>query len=551
MPVQKKIYVIGHKNPDTDSVVSAIAYANLKRLMGYEGCFPARAGKLNPQTEYILDRFGVPEPEFIGDLTPKVRTYMSEEPLTLRMELSLWKALEVLSSSGYKMLPVVDEEGLYTSALHYNVFGQNILKKVNPDKSPVISTNLRLLAETLNGELINGAEPEKLFDAQVIVAASDIESLRSVLDGALKENCIVMVGNRKEVQDYVISTACRCLIVTGRHEVDLEQRKAAAETGTGIILSPYDTVTTSALALYSTPVMFMGDKGVVPLKANQTIKEVSELINKSVSRALPVVDDGGRVIGILSQGDLMREPNLDIIMVDHNESSQALDGIENYRILEIIDHHRLGNLHTAYPITFINKPVGSTATIVASMYRERNLSMSKETASILLSGILSDTLALRSATATEDDRKNAEELAALAGLDIVSFGADIMTAASAVAKKPAGEIIGMDLKKYFFGDKAYTISQTEVTSLEELEKRREEICAELASLREKENLLFASLMVTDITCLDSTLFIKGAPSLIKEIDYPRIGDGIFLLKGAVSRKKQLLPYLSELLKRIS
>ncbi|MDR3236944.1 MAG: putative manganese-dependent inorganic diphosphatase [Spirochaetia bacterium] len=545
---ENKIYVIGHRNPDTDSIVSAIAYAELKRLLGSQNCFPAEAGKINPQTAYILERFNVPEPEFLSDLIPRVSTYMSRNPLTLQKNSSLWDALETLSTSGYKMLPIVDEDGRYHSLLHYNAFGQNMLKKINPHQRPVIPTSLNLLAETIHGSLMSTKDIHAIFDAQIVVAASDMASVKAHSVVVPKEDCIIMVGNRKEIQDYVIESGYRCLIVTGKHPITGAQEARAKETGVSVILSPYDTVTTSALALYSTPVSYMGDDDVKPLTEDQFIKDITGMISESISRALPVIDDGNRVIGVISQGALIGDPSIEIIMVDHNESSQAIEGIEHYRILEIIDHHRLGNIHTNYPITFINKPVGSTATVVAGLYAEHKQIPPVPIASILLSGILSDTLVLRSATTTAEDRETAQALASLTGLDIASLGQDIMYASSAVAQKPAAEIVSMDLKKYKYGDKAYTVSQVEVTSFNEIQKRKNEIGDVLSKMKERENLLFASLMITDITLLDSLLFIVGEHAFIKEVSYPKLNDNVYIMKGIVSRKKQLMPYLADLLK---
>ena len=549
MNSDRKIYVIGHRNPDADSIVSSIAYAEFKRLQGYVNCSPAAAGKINPQTQYILERFNVPKPEFLSDLTPKVSAYMSHEPLTIHKDASLWRALELLDSSGHKMLPIVDENGRYSSTLHYNAFAQNILKKVNPYSRPVIPTSLNLLSETINGKLISHGDSASVFDAQIVVAASDMASIKAHSAVVPKENCIVMMGNRKEIQDYVIDSKYNCLIVTGKHSITEEQQQRAKENGVSLILSPHDTVTTSTLALYSTPVSYMSDYEIIPLTEERFIKDVKLMINESVSRALPVINEDNIVIGIISQGNLVREPNIDIIMVDHNESSQAVTGIEHYRILEIIDHHKLGNIYTNYPITFINKPVGSTATIVAGLYLSSKLTPSKEVASILLSGILSDTLVLRSATATEEDREMAEFLSGITGLDIASLGSDIMYSSSAVAGKSASDIISMDMKKYDYDGKAYSVSQIEVTSFNEIQKRKDEIGDALDALRSREDLLFAALMITDITYLDSMLLIIGDHDFVKEVSYPKSDSNTYMMKGIVSRKKQLMPYLIDLLKK--
>ena len=545
----RKIYVIGHRNPDADSIVSSIAYAKFKRLQGHANCFPIAAGKINPQTKYILERFNVPEPEFLSDLIPKVSLYMGREPLTIHKDASLWEALELLSSSGHKMLPIVDGNGCYNSTLHYDAFAKNILKKINPYSRPVIPTSLNILSETIKGDLVISHSAASIFNAQIVVAASDMDSVKSHASTVPKENCIIMVGNRKKIQDYVIESQYRCLIVTGKHSVTKAQEQAAQKNGVSIILSPYDTVTTSTLALYSTPISYMSDYEITPLTEERFIKDVKGIISESASRALPVIDEENRVIGTISQGSLVKEPNIDIIMVDHNESSQAIAGIEYYNILEVIDHHKLGNLHTNNPITFINKPVGSTATIVTGLYISNKVTPPKEIASILLSGILSDTLILRSATATAEDKEMAEILADITGLDIMSLGSDIMYSSSAVAQKSVSDIISMDMKKYDYKGKDYSVSQIEVTSFDEIQKRKDEIIEAMTALRSKEHLLFASLMITDITDLDSLLIIAGDHDFIKEVNYPKLDNNTFMMKGIVSRKKQLMPYLIDLIKK--
>jgi manganese-dependent inorganic pyrophosphatase len=286
-----------------------------------------------------------------------------------------------------------------------------------------------------------------------------------------------------------------------------------------------------------------------PVKEGDYIGAVKERLLTSVSRSLPVVDGERCVIGVLSQSDLMREPDIDIIMVDHNELSQAVEGIENYRILEIIDHHRLGNVHTNYPITFINRPVGSTSTIIATLYQDNRVPMRKEIASILLAGILSDTVILRSATTTDTDRHMAEYLSTITDLTIDGFGRDIMGAASLVARKPVDEILALDMKHFGEGKNSFTVSQVEVNTLTEIMDRKEEILQGLERQHAKTGGLFTALMVTDITELDSALFMKGDPVFVSRIRYPKVEENVYMLKGILSRKKQLVPCLTELIRK--
>ena len=550
MKREKKIMIIGHKNPDMDSIVSAVAYAELKQAQGQANVLAARCGNVNPQTEYILERFGVPSPEFVGELIPKVRNFMSREPATVSSETPLWCALEILNQGNYKMLPIVTEDNRYLSTLHFNAFAQNMLRKIDPARKCVFPASVSLLAKTLGAQPVTLFTEQTIFQAQIVVAAYEFAAFQGHIGAMQPANTIVLAGNRENIQACAIEHGVRVLIVTGGTAISRDLKKKAEENGVSVLISPYDTSTTSWLALYSSPVAHTGDAELKPLRENDYIGAIRERLLTSVSRSLPVVDGQKRVIGVLSQSDLMRNPDIEVILVDHNELSQAVDGVENYRIMEIIDHHRLGNLHTSYPTTFINKPVGSTSTIIATLYQENRAPMRREIASILLAGILSDTVGLRSATTTRTDRNMAEYLSTITDLPLEGFGREIMGAASLVAKKAVGEILALDRKHFGEGKNAFTLSQVEVNSLAEIMERKDEILAGLEQEHLRTGDLFTALMVTDTTELDSALFIKGDPVFLSLIRYPKLDENIHMLKGILSRKKQLVPGLIDIIRKI-
>ena len=298
------------------------------------------------------------------------------------------------------------------------------------------------------------------------------------------------------------------------------------------------------------PVRYAGDTALKPLNAADYVKNIKERFADSVSRSLPVVDEDMMVTGVLTSGDLMKEPNTALILVDHNELSQAVEGAENVRILEIIDHHRLGNPPTQYPITFINRPVGSTSTIIAGLYRDHRVPVRREIAAILLAGILSDTLILRSATTTQADIDTAEYLSQITDLPVEVFGADIAAAASVISSKPVDEIISMDMKEYGDGGRKFCVSQVEVNDPDEIMDRSAAILDYLEDFTAQHDMLFTSLLVTDLNKLSSYFFVRGNDDCTRRIEYPKYGDGIFMLKDVLSRKKQLMPYISEIIKRI-
>ena len=546
---ERAAYVIGHKNPDTDSVVSALAYAELRTRLG-DGLFiPARAGKLNPQTAYILDRFGIDHPLLLNDLTPKVKHYMTEDPCSLNEDESLWKALMTLDERGFKMLPITDSGKHYTAVLHYNVFAQKMIKRISPGQNRSIPTTISHLMSVMNARPVCVREGDDLFDSRMLVAAMEEHTFSEYLESVPSDCSVVIVGDRKDIQNRAVEHGVRVLIVTGGKDVDNALREKAEKNGVSILVSPCGTSMTSWLALYSTPVSKTGDYSIAPVSPEDYVYMIRDRLNKSISRCLPVVDGGKKLVGVISQGDLMRSPSHDIIMVDHNESSQAVDGIEHFNVTEIIDHHRLGNLHTDSPVTFINRPVGSTSTIIAGMFREKKALLTKTTAALLMAGIVSDTLMLRSATTTEEDRDMCHYLSTVAELDIEAFGHEIMSVSSDLAGKTPAEIVEMDVKEYRSGRHLFTVSQIEVLSTSDMLDRKEELLKGLDAFRSGKNAYFSSLMVTDITKLDSYLLVRGNGEFLSSIEYPLHEKDVFFLSNILSRKKQLLPYLLELVKK--
>ncbi len=543
--MKRKTYVIGHRNPDTDSIVSAIAYAELKRQQGGADCFPARAGKLTPQTEYILNRFGIPVPEYIPDLVPKVGYFLAQKPPTVTESTSLWNALEKIEREDVKILPVVDEAGRYKAVLHYNAFASNLTKKINPHRKAIIPTSMNLLLQTLKAQPLVTFGGDEVVRSRILVAGSSMESFKMHLEAEIPSNALVLTGDREDIQRYSIERGARAVIVTNGTPLAKGLRELAEAHQVSVMISPYDTSSTAFLILYSTPVRTMADETAKPVSAGSYVRAIREELAATPSRCVPVVDDSGVVVGVFSEGDLIKEPNIDIIMVDHNELGQAVEGMENYRILEILDHHRLGNFSTKYPITFINRVVGATSTIVAGMYVEQKAVLTPGVAALLLAGILTDTLMLRSATTTDVDREMAEYLAGLVNLDIETFGREIFSTVRQLMDLPGGEIIGMDAKTYTACGKSFAVSQVEVNTTEELIGRKDELLASLATKRQGEGLYFAALMITDLTALSSVLLIDGDGEFIRRIVFPRIEKAVFRCRDILSRKKQLIPLLIE------
>lgn len=544
--MKKTIYVIGHKNPDTDSVVSAVAYARLKNLLGYEDYQAARAGHLNPQTSYIFEKFGLQRPEYVPDLLPKVEYYMPKEFQTVTEDVSIWEAIGKMEKTGLRVLPVVDKDERYISLLHYSGFAHGILKFINPEKHNSFSTSFGLIQKTLNAQpIVTCCKTDEIFKGHVLVASSSTEKFAKRLESHASENVIVIASDRDDIHQICIEHKVRLLILTSGFSLKKEVREQAEKNGVSVLISPYSTSPTSELIAYSMPVSVMGDKEIKPVFANDTVSKIKEILFDSQCKYLPVVNTENKVIGIISEHDLLREPSIEVCLVDHNEPTQAVEGLEHYKILEIIDHHRLGNLSTKYPITFINKPVGSTATLIAGLYREYKISIPKDVACLLLCGILSDTLILKSATVTPVDIETAQYLSDITNLDIEELGNEIILAGSKIGSRAASELIRQDMKEYTEGKTVYTVSQIEVGSTKEILDRKEEFFRELAIERKSRKGLFSCILVTDITTLSSILLIDCDEKFTTFINWPKQDDRIYYLEGVVSRKKQLVPLISE------
>jgi len=547
--MEKTTYVIGHKNPDTDSVVAAAAYAALKKALGFSGTVAARAGAVNPQTEYIFHRFNEPLPVFIPDLVPKVEYYLGEPPVCVDEMMPLWEALSVMESANRQVLPIVDKTGRYKAMLHYSAFAQNILTKINPRHKAVIPTSLHHLIETIKAQPLVIFDRDTVFNARMVVAALSTEKFHDYIHAEPADNKIVLVGDREEAQRIAVEAGAKAIIITNGILPSKEVKELAEKKGVSILTSPYDTSSTALLVLYSAPVITVADQGIAPLSRRDWIKTAKQAIAKSPSHSVPVVDDEGKVIGLFTEGDLIKEANIEVIMVDHNEFSQAVEGIDHYRIQEVIDHHRLGSFSTPYPITFINKVVGSTSTIVATMFRETRTPLTKQLASILLCGILSDTLVLKSATTTDVDRDMAEYLASITDLSIEEVGLDIMTSASEAARLPVDKMVRVDRKEYVSSGKKLSVSQIELTSTAEIMERSDEVLRGLKQLRGETGCYLSSLMATDITKLESILFLDAESDLYNYVNYPSPKKGIYMLKDVLSRKKQLMPALFEMVEK--
>ena len=543
--MKKTVYIFGHKNPDTDSIVSATAYARLKQLQGFDNYKAARAGHFNPQTDYIFKKFKVQSPKYISSLTPRVEYYMEDECKVVEEDKSVWAAIAQMDTAHLRALPVVDKEGKYKALLHYSAFAQQLLTILNPENQVSIATSIDLIVKTMNAQPLIVHNKDEIFKSTILVGAASDETFSKMLDEHKSENIIVITSDREKIYEACIERKVKLLIITSGYMLSKELKDKAQKNGVSVIMSPYTTSDTVMMIAYSTPVSFMADPEIKPVRPEDSISKIRQVLQDSPIRRLPVVDANNKVIGIISEHDLTNEPNIEIILVDHNELSQAVEGIENYKIQEVIDHHRIGPLSTTYPITFINKPIGSTSTLIATLYLEQKVPIPKDIASLLLCGILSDTLMLQSTTTTDIDRQTAEYLSNITDLDIQTLGLEILTAGSRIKGRTATEVIHQDMKEYREEKAIYTVSQIEVGNLKEILDRKKEFLAELEIERRANKAIFAALLVTDITQLSSILLMSTDENFKQFVTFPPLENDIYFLKDVVSRKKQLIPLITE------
>ena len=543
------IYIFGHKNPDTDSVVSATAYAALKNALGKSEYKACRAGKLNPQTEYIYKKFGITPPEFIPDMNPRVAFYMNDKADVINQMTPFWEASIFMREHGRKVLPVVDDEGHYKAILNYNSFTNKIFDILRPEHHLSVVTNVTLMSETVGGKVLcYGDEAGVLHTYTIISGASQFESFKHTLEEhSKKESIVVVTGDREDIQNLCLERRVRALILSAGRVPSPQIVEKAKQSGTSIIVSKFDTASTSMLVLYSTPVRVLSDQTIKPVKPEDSIQQIMPRLKEVASQILPVVDEQNKVIGVVSEIDVHHEAKVALALVDHNEKSQIVDGFENYRITDIIDHHRLGSMSTKIPISFINRPLGSTSTIITRLFREENIPVPRDVAKLLLCGILSDTLILQSATTTPVDQECADYLSEITGLDVKSLGEEIITAGSRISGRSPSEVINQDMKEYTEGKFVFTVSQIEVDGTEEVLDRKIEFLEELEVERHKHGSLFACLLVTDISSLSSVMLVSGEERFVQFLNLPKQAERVYFLKDVVSRKKQLSPMLSEIL----
>ncbi|MDT8900224.1 putative manganese-dependent inorganic diphosphatase [Anaeroselena agilis] len=536
----KPLYVIGHRNPDTDSICSAIAYAHLKKALGEEAV-PARAGKINAETKFVLDYFAVEAPVLVTDLHPRADDVMHPAAVTIRPEDTLRELGTVIKRHGVKSVPVVAEDGRLAGIVSVGDLAKRYIEELEMQDLKEAGVTFAGVVSVLDGKLAVGEDPDREVAGKVWIGAAKAETMARVI----KPGGVVLVGNREEAQLACIACGISCLIVTGGARVSPAVRDAAGASGAVVIVTPHDTYTAARLLNQSVPVRMVMQREVVAFSPGDLVAEIKNVIVRTKHRNYPVVDQG-RLVGILDRDRLIVPEREKVILVDHNERSQAVEGIEEANIVEIIDHHRLGGLETGEPIFIRHEPVGSTATIVANMFWHRGVEIPAPLDGLLLAAVLSDTVLFRSPTATAKDRDTARRLADAAGVDIDSFGQAMFEAGSAPGSLSPGEIIASDLKEFQIGEYRVAIAQVSVMDPGALLAAREKLQAAMEALGRQDDYDLVVLMVTDIVNETSHLVYAGQATSLIPAAFGKAGaGGVLSLPGVMSRKKQVVPPLVE------
>lgn len=542
MEQEKKVWVIGHKNPDTDSICSAIAYADLKNKIG-DKTYEARcAGQPNEETKYVLEHFKVDAPKYVGDVGAQVKDIEIRKTPGVSCQISLKTAWEMMKAQNVVTLPIVRDNGTLQGLIITGDIATSYMDVYDSKILATARTQYRSIAQTLEGEVIVGNEHGYFVKGKVVVAAGSPDLMKEYIE----DDDLVILGDRPEAQKCALEMNASCLVVVSDSKVSEDIQKMAEERGCVIITTPYDSYTVSRLINQSMPIKyFMRRDNLITFETEEYVEDVQKVMSKERHRDFPVIDEEGKYVGMISRRNLMDMKRKQLILVDHNEKSQAVDGIDGAEILEIIDHHKLGDIETIAPVFFRNQPVGCTGTIIYQMYQERGIDINRKIAGLLCSAIISDTLMFRSPTCTEADKKAAEALAERAGISIEEHAKNMFKAGSDFASKSAEEIFYQDFKEFNAGDKKFGVGQLSAMSDEELQEVKEKLKPYMPQVLEERKLDMIYIMLTNILEESSELIYVGteareiAENAFKGHFEPR--EESVWLKGVVSRKKQVIP----------
>lgn len=540
------VFVSGHKNPDSDSICSAIAYANLLFTMGRYNAVPVRLGNVSKETEYILKRFHVETPVLLKTVKQKVEDLEYDKVTVFSKELTLKTAWSLMKQQNLKSAPVSDDHNqllglLSTSNIiegYMNEWDSLVLKNANTPVENVI--------DTLDASILYLDKSLKTIKGEIHIAAMTGQEAAKRIN---KDDVVIVGGDRDEAVIHLIDEKVSLIILTGSLTIDEELLKKCEEAHISVISTPFNSFKASQQIIQSIPVEFVMQKGgLKTFSTDDTVDYVKEVMSETRYRSYPVLDFMGRVVGSISRFQVLNGMRKKVIQVDHNERSQAIDGIEEAEILEIIDHHRVADIQTVGPVMFRAEPVGCTATIVAKCYKENGVEIPQDMAGLMLGAIISDTLLFKSPTCTPTDTKMAKELAAIAGVDIKEFGMEMFKAGTSLVGKTVEEIFNQDYKKFTFGDLSVGVAQVNTMDIEGFAPYKQEMLDYMEGVASDNHMEFTMLLLTDVINATSEVFVAGKrPDYVEQAFNIELKDHQASLPGVISRKKQVVPVITEAL----
>ncbi len=537
-----------------DSICSAIGCAELKRLSGWADVIPARCGPTNPRIDFALHRFGIEPPALLTDLSPRVHDVMQPNVVSVHVDTPIYEAVQLIDRRRLRGLPVVDDRLRCVGLLNaYKIMHHLFPSREEAGAARTVTASLADIARTVGGQLICGELSTMEEEFFLLVGAMRQDSFGPRLDEYRKagRKVVVFVGDRPHIQQLAIELRAHAVVVTGAHAIEPEVEIAARAAGVTLITSPSDTATTVLMSRGAVRAGRMIETDFLSFQRDTRLAEARQRAADTSAFVFPVVDDHGKLCGILSKSDFIKSIPRQLILVDHNELEQAVRGADQVPIIEIYDHHRIGGFTSRTPVLFWNNPVGSTSTIIAQSFQHAGIAIPRKIAGVLLSGLISDTLNLTSPTTTATDRKIRDELANTANVDADAFAQELFSVGSPLLTLSAEEAINADSKPYTEHGFRFVVAQVEELTFAHFAEKRDALLEALDTRQKREALLFAALLVTDITTQSSLLLVRGDDRFLRTIASPVAHEPhIWQLDGVVSRKKQLLPYLIECLGRM-
>jgi len=547
-----KTLVIGHRNPDMDSICSAIGYAEFKRATGMEGAVAARCGNTNQRIDFALNKFGLEAPVFFADVYPRIEDVMQRNVVSIHRDAPVYQAMTRFGEDKFRGLPVVDDGRNCIGLLSAFKLGKYLFPPIeNLSSSRIVEASITHIREAIRGMLITGREDAIIRPRTLVVAAMLTDSFKKRLEQLDIPSTVLIVGDRWNIQELSILAGVPAIVITNNFSPPDKILALAQEHGTTLLSSPHDTATTTLLARAAVTAGQMLSSDFACLSVDATLRQTRTDLAMTSQFAFPVLGPQGRMQGIISKSDLLRPAPRQLILVDHNELTQAVAGAEEVPIVEILDHHRIGVAPTQQPILFMNRPVGSTSTIVADCFRQARLPISKPIAGLLMCGMISDTLNLTSPTTTDVDREIMQELSKICGVKPTDLASEIFSVGSPLLTLSTKEVVTADCKEYDERGILFSVSQIEEISFAQVERQRAALLEEMEKYRVSHNYFFSALLITDVNTQNSILLVRGSESFTRLIDFPEDGLHAWRLDGIVSRKKQLLPYLTETLARMA